>query len=162
MAKDTDFLKIDSISNKKLEFLNLEFSDRAFRTQIKGNENYKLACRISDDFKHILHSEDNHLNSITDLIINLGINLQKEINYNKQQLEKSLEELRKYTENLDYIKDQQQQILLEIKQINKGKSGINHSLQSDNIDKLTETLKNLKINETKIKPTPYKHWQPRK
>jgi len=126
-------------------------------------------CRVKENFNHTLHTPDNiHLNSLTYFVISLGINLQKESITNKQLLEKLItelqiktEEYKKYIHNLDYIKEQNNQILKEIKDIRKNTSQ-NLEVTSD-IDKITNVINNLSLDDIKInrKHKSYKHWQPK-
>lgn len=73
-----------------------------------------------------MHTENIHLNGITDLIINLGVSLEKESRYNHNALErlvnytnKKTDLLNKLIENLGYIKEQNNQIIKELKEIKK-------------------------------------------
>jgi hypothetical protein len=99
------------------------------------------------------------------LVISLGDNIHKEAFNNKQQLDKILEEVKKYTTNQDYIKEQNNQLIKEIRDI---KIAIIRQPQDniqEDIDKLTGAINKLNISDIKIekkKPKPYTHWQPRK
>lgn len=155
---------------KKLEFLNLEFTEK---NEVKiNNNNYSFNCRFKEKHNHSLHSDNIHLNAITDLVINLGYNLQKESIRKQAILEKILdikhkeiEERRLIITNIDYIKEQNNQIIKELKEVRKNKEKITNvgEINSD-IDKITEAINKLSIEDLKInrKPKPYKHWSPRK
>ena len=74
-------------------------------------------CRFKNH-KHTLHSENIPLNGITDLIVNLGINLKQEVKRNNQNFDRlyshtdrRTELLNKLSENLDYIIAQNNQII---------------------------------------------------
>lgn len=66
---------IDQNNFKRPEFLDLDykFKDR----NIISLDNYKFISHFDKRFKHLLHEENQQLNSITDLIINLGTNLKR-------------------------------------------------------------------------------------
>lgn len=148
--------------------MNLEFTEKPSLKNI-NTENYSFICRIKDNCKHSLHTDNPHLNALTDLVINLGYNLQKDSIINKQLLEKIsvyTEEFKKYSQNLDYIKDQNNQILKELKRscLEKQTENIHNNNIQIEVDKITDAINKLNIEDIKIikKPTPYKHWQPRK
>lgn len=64
----------------KLDYLNLELS-QASRFIISSDNNSLKCLFYKDSVDHIFHSENSQLNTIVDLIINLGKNL--ELNQNK-------------------------------------------------------------------------------
>ena len=167
-----DYFKIESQTNssknsRKLDLLNLEFVDH-LNTNIISNQNYNLTCRVSNTVQHSLHTENQHLNGITDLILNLGINLQKQItiiNSSLQKiqttLDKKKESLHTLSDNLTYIKEQNNQILVELRQVHTKEQ---HVTTQKDIDKISEALNKLNISDIRIEktPKPYNHWQPRR
>lgn len=159
-------------THKKLSLFNLEFSENHNNNTLVDNCNF--ACRFPKNYKHLLHSENIHLNGITDLILSLGLNLEHEVIKNNQSLstihstiEKKTELLNKLTENLDYIRSQNNQIISELKEIRKSLAGtevkqqIHTAIKEEDLDKLVSGLDKFKITK-KPKITPYKHWLPRK
>ena len=97
-------------SLKKLDFLNLEFIEKTSNNT--WVENCFFICKFKNH-KHTLHSENIHLNGVTDLIVNLGIHLEQEVkrnNHNFNRLysltDRRTELLSKLIENLYYIKAQ--------------------------------------------------------
>jgi uncharacterized coiled-coil DUF342 family protein len=104
-----------------LKYLDLEISNN--NRNLVSLDKQKLLCKFDKKYKHILHSENNilfseHLNSLTDLVINLSINLEKTLEENNNKISfltslieeknKSIKELR---ENQDYIRQQNNSIL---------------------------------------------------
>ena len=63
------------IQLKKIEYLDLAINDSHTEKilTIEGSH----SCYFNSDHKHILHSNNAHLNSLTDLIISLGNKLEK-------------------------------------------------------------------------------------
>ncbi|QVY19166.1 p24 [Agapanthus tungrovirus] len=86
-------------------------------------------CYFERKFKHVLHSEEQHLNGITDLLISLGSNLTLNWEKLKSVIEKLILlpgkttkevkelslEFDKVKGNFDFLKDQQNLILKKIK-----------------------------------------------
>lgn len=62
-----------------LKYLDLKISNRQ-KTLVKIKENNHL-CNLGNNYVHELHGSNSQLNSIVDLIINLGDNL--EVNISK-------------------------------------------------------------------------------
>lgn len=133
MLRDRNFIIIDSNTSsaelKRLDFLNLEYKEKLENNNITSLDYYSFTCRFKNKFKHSLHTNNIHLNGITDLIINLGLNLEKESKYSHNTLEKlerlvnytykKTELISKLTENLGYLKEQNNQIIKELKEIRK-------------------------------------------
>ena len=143
--------------------MNLEFTDKFYK--VINKDSYKFICRIKDDnFEHSLHTRDPHQNALTDLIISLGSNLQKELIGHIQILERILAEIKKYTNNLEYIKEQNNTIIQDLKNIKIDRKDKQANYTQNNLDSIINALDKLSINDTKVtkKPTPYTHWQPRK
>lgn len=94
----------------KLSYLNLEINNPIKR--IITLDKQKHTCYIREtDYKHKLHSEVEHMNSLTDLVIELSENLKyyNEKHYNLMQLvlESIIEKnklLKQISNNQDYLK----------------------------------------------------------
>ena len=112
-----DKIKFIEINNyKKFEYLNLEINNLAKR--IISLDRQKHICYIRDNnYTHMLHSGNQHLNSITDLIIELGNSLQQhnEKYYNLMQLISDSmvsrnKKLQQINDDQDYLKTSIQRI----------------------------------------------------
>ena len=108
--KNTKPINLSELVNKKFDYLNLEISNPVKRVITLDKQ--KHICHIRDNsYKHELHSESTHLNSITDLIIELGDSLQwyNEKFYNlvsiisNYMLDKN-KRLKQIMDNQDYFK----------------------------------------------------------
>ena len=44
-------------------------------------DQFRHNCYFNNQFKHNTHGENPHSNSITDILISLGLNLEKQVNY---------------------------------------------------------------------------------
>ena len=107
---------------KKIECLDLGIND---------SHTYKIltvegshSCYFNSDHKHILHSNNAHLNSLTDLIISLGNKLEKQETKNNniwnsliEVLKEKNKVIRQLTENLDYIKEQNKTLITKHKNL---------------------------------------------
>lgn len=62
---------------KNLEYLDLTIKGESRNNKTTG-EGHHLICNFGNNFNHILHSEDRHINSLVDLLINLSIEQQKQ------------------------------------------------------------------------------------
>lgn len=154
---------------KNPDFLNLEIPDnQTYKTE--NGKHYNFTCRLKElHNKHSLHTESAHLNAITDLLINLGLSLQKESLDNKQKIDKiqknletNIIEIKRLSENLDYFKNQNELIIKTLKNLEKIK--IDKEETAKDIDKITEAINKLSLEDIKLnrQPKPYKHWEPRK
>lgn len=153
--------------------LNLEFIEKNSNNILV--DNCHVACRFTTGYKHLLHSENPHLNGFTDLILNLGENLEKESSKYKHHIEQTYNVvdnttklLKELIDNLEYIKEQNNQIINEFKKIKKELSdkkeitqNIKSAIKEDDLEKIIRGISKLNIGE-KPKITPYKHWAPRK
>lgn len=101
--------KIESIN-----FLNLELNNTQ-KILVKIKE-YNLICNFNNNYSHDLHGSNSQLNSLVDLIINLGKNLKtSQFNFHKEI--EDLKNRKTKITNLDYIKDQNSVILDILSQI---------------------------------------------
>lgn len=82
-------------------YLNLELSNTQ-KIIIKIKE-HSLICNFNNIHSHELHETNSHLNSLVDLIINLGENLRTSQLEFKNDLE-DLKNRKNKNTNLDYIK----------------------------------------------------------
>lgn len=108
--------------------MNLEINNYQ-KTLIKIKDN-SLFC--SGNFSHELHSSNAQLNTLVDLVINLGENL-KISHSNLETLAKGK------TKNLDYIKDQNTVILDKIAKL----ENINNLISE--LNRLNQELKKISI-----------------
>lgn len=103
---------IQIIECKKFEYLNLEVNNSTKRIISLDKQKHICYCYIEDkDYKHILHSESQHLNSITDLIIELGDSLYwynekfyKIIELINESMVSRNKKLQQIQENQEYLK----------------------------------------------------------
>lgn len=102
-------------SVKRLEYLDLEIVLEKKYRRLKFES--LLKCNFAEG-DHILHSENQHLNTITDLIINLAEHSQsKDVRFLKliETIEnlhhKQNKSLEKIEQNFDFLKNQQLDII---------------------------------------------------
>ncbi|KAK2639634.1 hypothetical protein Ddye_027429 [Dipteronia dyeriana] len=140
----------EDLTYNRLKYLNLIVPADNRKWRKNNIENFKIKCNCGSGFYHKLHSEDKQLNLITDLIINLGKNLEKD---KKEQIiplaEVILEELKKITSRpstkttvkteLLELKSEQNYLRSELKDLRN-----NIDFLKDSINLLTE-----KIDKTK-------------
>lgn len=113
------YRKIDNLRNldynlKHLDYLHLKIPNEKKYKKLKDNSLIRCNFNIGD---HSLHGENPQLNTITDLIIILGENLQKENNKiidSLVQIERKVDKtaliINRLEQNLDFFKQQQDSV----------------------------------------------------
>lgn len=123
----------------------------------------KFECLLKCNFAkrdHILHSENQHLNTITDLIINLAEHSQfkddrflKIIETIENLQHKQNKSLEKIEQNFDFLKNQQLDIISKIQTIVANKTTDNNLLESihNQLENLYKETKEIKRELGKLK-----------
>ncbi|KAG5603493.1 hypothetical protein H5410_024985 [Solanum commersonii] len=122
-----------------------------------------LKCNFAEG-DHILHSENQHLNIITDLIINLAEHSQfkddrflKIIETIENLQHKQNKSLEKIEQNFDFLKNQQLDIISKIQTIVANKTIDNNPLESiyNQLENLYKETKEIKRELGKLKDLPF-------
>ncbi|QVY19150.1 p24 [Agapanthus tungrovirus] len=139
----------------RFDYLSLELPEKHKHKNLSLDK-CSFNCFFNRSFKHVLHSEDNHLNGITDLLINLGSNLTLNWEKLKSVIEKLIllpgkttkevkelsQEFNQVKINFDFLKDQQNLILSRLKGLKN---------LDKNIAELTIEIQNAKPKQVELK-----------
>lgn len=107
----------------KIDYLDLALQYLARKIIILDSNNHNCYLRTKHH-KQCLHSETPHLNTITDLLMSLGTSLEAQQKHNKNfeqvssTLAKQLEKTEDLKQNIEYLKNLQEDLNLRFGQLN--------------------------------------------
>ena len=104
---------LDILKPKRLEYLGLEITPNIKRLLVLTDKN-KIKCNFEKDHQHNFFSIDPCLNTIIDLLINISDNQESKIENIQTTLSTLNKEISSLNNKLDYIKDQNKNILEKI------------------------------------------------
>ena len=126
------------LNDFNLDYLNLALP--RIEKKIVKAEKFTRKCYSEIPFKHNQHGENMQLNSIVDLIISLGTHLEEHGKHNMSRNESSSDVMH----NLDYIKNQNNNVLKILGTTKSNSSSINLKDLDKKYTKIKQLLEEIK------------------